>query len=119
MAGTITSTVEKFGSVRLVEFSWLTDASGDGTATATTEVLNGDILKVLCIPGATTPSDLYDITLADADTYDLLAGQGTDCPNGSNLLITGGLLPVANSTISLTVANGGNAKTGAVRIYLR
>ena len=119
MAGTITASETTIGSVRQIVFSWLTDGSGDATATATGKEYSGDLIKVLYVPGTTTPSNLYDITLTDGDSYDLLAGQGTDCPNGSTLVITGGLLPVATSAISLTVANGGAIKTGKVVIYLR
>jgi len=119
MAGTITAVESRVGSVKQIVFSWLSDASGDGTATATTYSYSGDLIKVVCVPGATTPSDLYDVTLSDDNSLDLLAGQGADCPNGSNLVITGGFLPVTQSVISLTIANGGNAKIGTVYVYIR
>ncbi len=119
MAGTITAVESRQGSVDQIVFSWLSDASGDGTATATTYSYSGDLLKVVCEPGATTPSDLYDVTLSDDNDLDLLAGQGVDCPDAANLVITGGMLPITNSTISLTIAGGGNAKIGKVYIYIR
>ena len=119
MAGTITAIETRHRSVQEIIFSWLSDASGDGTATATTYAYSGDILKVVCVPGATTPDDNYDVTLTDADSIDLLAGQGVDCPNGANLVITGGMIPVVESAISLTIAGGGNAKIGTVHVYVR
>ena len=119
MAGTITAIETRHRTVSEIVFSWLADSSGDGTATATTFYYSGELVKVVCIPGGTTPSDLYDITLTDADSIDLLAGQGTDCPNGNSLVITGGFIPVTESTISLTVANAGNVKNGSVQIYIR
>lgn len=119
MAGTITAVESRQGSVKQVVFSWLSDASGDGTATATTYSYSGELMKVVCVPSATTPDDLYDVTLSDDNDLDLLAGQGVDCPNGANLVITGGMLPITNSVISLTIAGGGNAKIGTVYIWLR
>ena len=121
MAGTITAVERRHESVSEIVFSWLSDASGDGTATATTYSYSGDLIKVVMVPGTSSeePDDNYDITLADEDGLDLLAGQGVDCPNTANLVITGGLLPVGFGVISLTVAGGGNADTGKVYIYLR
>jgi len=119
MAGTITVIETTHRTVKEIVFSWLSHTTGVATATATTESYSGVIEKVVCVPGATTPSDLYDVTLSDADSLDLLAGQGADCPNGSNLVITGGFLPVVESTISLAIAGGGSAKNGTVYIYLR
>ena len=121
MAGTITAAETTHRSIKEIVFSWLSDASGDGTATATTGIYTGDLIKVVIVPGTSgeEPDDLYDVTLADADSLDLLAGQGVDCPNTANLVITGGMLPIVESTISLTIAGGGNADTGKVYIYLR
>ena len=119
MAGTITAAESRQASVKQIVFSWLADSSGDGTATATTYSYSGELIKVICEPGATTPDDLYDVTLSDDNDLDLLAGQGADCPDAANLVITGGMLPVTNSVISLTIAGGGNVATGKVYIYLR
>jgi len=119
MAGTITAVETRHRTVTEIIFSWLSHTDGVATATATTYPYSGEIIKVVCIPGATTPSDLYDVTLSDADSIDLLAGQGVDCPNGSSLVITGGMIPVVESTISLTIAGGGSAKNGTVHVYLR
>ena len=119
MAGTITAVETRHRTVTEIIFSWLSHTTGAADATATTYSYSGEIIKVVCIPGATTPSDLYDVTLSDADSIDLLAGQGTDCPSGSSLVITGGILPVVESTISLTIANGGSEKIGTVHVYIR
>lgn len=121
MAGTITVTEEVIKNVTKLTYDWLTDASGDASITATSKAYSGVILKVVAVPdsGGTAPSDLYDITLTDGASLDVLTGQGTDCPSGSNLVIVDDLLPVANDTLSLTVANGGNAKGGIVYVYIR
>lgn len=119
MAGTITVAETTHRSIKEIVFSWLSHTDGVASATATTNSYSGVIEKVVCEPGATTPSDLYDVTLSDADSLDLLAGQGVDCPNGANLVVTGGMIPVVESTISLTIAGGGSAKNGKVYIYLR
>lgn len=122
MAGTITITEETYGknNLKLILYDWLSDASGDASATASTEAYNGVIEKVVCEPdgGGTAPSDLYDVTVTDANSLDVLTGQGVDCPDAANLVITGGLLPAVNDKLSLTVTNGGNAKGGKVYVYV-
>jgi len=121
MAGTITTSEELFGTIKKIAYDWLTDASGDASATATTASFSGQILRVECVPdsGGTAPSDQYDITLTTADSIDVLYGQGANLSNASTVVIVSDLGVIANDTLSLTVANGGNAKGGTVYVYLR
>lgn len=120
MAGTVTTTEERFGSIKRIKFDWLSDASGDATAT-TTYTYSGEVLRAIFVPdGSTTaPSDLYDVTITDADSIDILYGQGADMDGTNTVVLVENLAPVANDVLSLTVANGGNAKGGIVYLYIR
>jgi hypothetical protein len=68
-------------------------------------------------PGATAPTDDYDITLVDEDGIDALAGAGANRDTTN----TEQVYPVASNakvpvllcgTHTFTVANAGNAKVG-------
>ena len=76
--------------------------------------------------GATNPTDAYDVTLSDVDSYDILQGAGTGlardavsvtCPMvGSQ----GTSIPLAvYAPFTLTVANAGTTRTGTIRIVTK
>lgn len=122
MAGTITVTDEVIGTVKKVTFDWLSHTDGTASITSSGAYYTGEVLKVMMVPDpvTTTPSDNYTVTLTDSNSYDILCGQGLACcPAAANLLITGGLLPVTNSKISLTIAGGGSEKGGLVLVWIR
>ena len=121
MAGTITASEETFGLIKKIVYDWLSDASGDASATSTSAAFSGQILRVECVPDSSTtqPSDQYDITLTTADSIDVLYGQGANLSNSSTVAIVSNLGVIANDVLSLTVANGGNAKGGLVYVYIR
>lgn len=117
MAGTVTITADRPGPVQEVVFAWTSDSSGNATAT-TTDVYSGELVRVLCVPGGTTPSNLYDVTLTDDNSIDLLYGGGADCSNASNRVLEN-VGVVSNSTLSISVSNAGSAKTGTVIVQMR
>ena len=88
----------------------------------------GRILRVVTNPGATAPTDNWDVTLIDADGLDLFMGRGADrdtanteqfCPgipmtDGTNITT----VPVVHyGTCTLTVTNAGASKAAVVTIY--
>ena len=129
MAGMVcTITHQRHRPIKTVRFDWLSDDAA-GTATGTTvPVISGQILRIDWIPGATTPSDLYDTTLKDDDGVDVMCGLGENCPNGAIQTevpvltngAAGNMAPVVvDSKLKLDVAAAGNAKTGTVVVYYR
>jgi len=125
VAGSITVTTSRDGPLTKYSCAWTSDAAGDVTECAVA-LKAGQIVQVVCSPGATTPSDDYDVTLTQASGEgDILNGKGTNMSNSlSNLvkLISATLdhlaiwIPAGNYWP--TVANGGNAKTGTIDIYM-
>lgn len=119
------------GKIRRITATWTSDGSGD--ATATTRKIVGYLLKGVTDPGATAPTDNYDITLtddasanilsncfddlADRDTantetvhFNVSSGAATD-PGGN------GSFPAVCSTITIAVANAGDTKSGVLYLY--
>lgn len=125
-AGTLTIT-QGTGSVRKVTLAWTSDAAG--AVSGTTVHLDGVIERVVFVPGTggVQPTDLYDVTLEDAEGLDLLAGEGANLSNVNKTQVTPFIgdgtttnKPVAAyGTAELKVAAAGNTKSGTVLLYLR
>lgn len=122
-AGTLTVTTSVVGDgVTKYTIAWTSTAGGavSGNAFA---VKRGQLLQVKFVPntGATQPTDLYDATLIDTDSLDVLAGAGADLSNSAAKLILFNptLFNDATQNMDLVIANAGNAKTGTVYLWVR
>jgi len=80
--------------------------------------LTGYIRKIVTNPGATAPTDNYDITLLDADGIDVAAGSLLDRDTTTSEAVVPAAPIYIDSEITLTIANAGNNKLGVVKIYL-
>lgn len=111
-------------------FEWTSDGSGNATL-ASGVAISGAIARVVFIPSASAaPTNLYDLTLTDADGVDVLSGQGANlsdtaassvCPgiplkDGTT---TSTILVIVNSVLTLNVSNAGASKSGKVVVYVR
>lgn len=117
MAGTVTVSEERHGTLKKVHFTWTSSAGGaaDGS---TTKAYNGVLLRAVFVPGGTTPTDQYDVVVNDADGYDVLAGHGANRSNAAAETVVSAMGAVANDVLTLGVTNGGNAKGGEVILYI-
>ena len=126
-AGTATKTeTVTAASVRQIKWEWTAGTAAapaqlGGVTSATTAVLNGVIESVTQIPGGTTPDNLYDVTITDANSVDVIAGLGANLSSSATTYKTkaDGLGVVVNSVLTLNVSNAGSAKTGTTIITLR
>ena len=133
MACTVTSTYKinaNGNRINRINLDWTSDSGG--AATGTVSDVCGTLLQVEFIPGTggTQPTDLYDLTLTDDGGLDVLAGLGANLSNSTKTRKTPGVsltdgtttsvvpMVLCESTITLTVSNAGNAKTGTVRLYV-
>lgn len=121
--GTCTVTNHISGSVKKIKFAWTSDASGD-VEKAVTRTINGIALALVTDPGATAPTDNYDITIEDEDSIDILNGNGSDRDTSNTEQVavdldTGQGRPVAATSYTFKVANAGNAKVGTAWLYYR
>ena len=124
--GTATVTTTQYAGLNSANrvryaIAWTSTAGGavSGNAFA---IVRGKLLSVKFMPntGVTQPTDLYDATLIDADSVDLLNGAGTDLSNatGKYFLFSPSIYLDGTSTLDLVIANAGNAKTGIVYIWV-
>lgn len=111
-------------------FEWTSD--GSGNATVVSEVgISGAIARVVFIPSASAaPTANYDATLTDADSVDVLSGQGTNLSDTVSYSVCPGIplkdgtttstiLVIVNSVLTLNITNAGAAKSGKVVVYVR
>ena len=124
--GALTRSNPATSGYTVTSLQWTSDNAGDFLATI--DKVYGEIRRVTFVPssGATSPTDAYDVTLADVDSYDILQGAGANlardavsatCPMvGSQ----GTSIPLAvYSPFTLTVANAGTTRTGTIRIVTK
>ncbi len=79
MAGTVVETHTKRGPIGLITLTCTGDGS-DGSFPATPLVtkFSGELIRMVTNPGATAPTNLYDVVLTDADAIDVLYGAGAN-----------------------------------------
>lgn len=129
MAGSITTTTGQFdtgnGYVHKYSAAWISDASGI-VSDNSFRVKSGFIEMVKFVPGSggSQPTDLYDVTVLDADGVDVIRGAGANLSNAAASAAT----PITSvalryfveaGALTLTVTNAGNAKSGTVILYVR
>lgn len=127
MAGTLTVTRDprrapnEGKKIERIVIDWTSDASGNADVSIAN--LYGWLVKFVTDPGATAPTDNYDITLVDENSIDALAGAGADRDTAN----TEQVYPIASGaqtpiflcgTHTFTVANAGNAKVGQCILYV-
>jgi hypothetical protein len=119
--------------IRRIINTFLTDDSA-GTATVNTEKIVGELIKVVTDPGATAPTDNWDVVVTDENGLSPFAG----CQNVALLLardtanteetymhlLDSGTVPLSRypvvcGPLTIAVANAGNAKNGTITIYVK
>lgn len=124
-AGTVTTTKSRLAAgMAAYTMSWTADAA-DGSVPATASpVFNGYVFLVATNPGATAPTDNYDITLTDSDGVDISGGEllNRDTISSEQAVpkvgaIYGSRYVEGGVTLNLT-GNSVNSATGTVKIYV-
>jgi len=128
-AGTLTvTTLDVGGGVTRYALAWVSTAGGAVSANAFS-VKRGELLQVKFVPdgGGTQPTDLYDVTLVDENSVDVLAGGGANLSNAAATIKVPSFGTTTlyryfhdgTQTLDLVVANAGNAKGGTVYLWVR
>lgn len=111
-------------NLAVITFSWLSDdASGVITAKATDEEWHGFLVRAVTNPGSAAPTDNYDVILNDADSCDVLGGEGADRDTTTSEQIIPKLgnsygPARVDSTLTFSGSAAGNAKTGTFVAYI-
>lgn len=122
-SATVTSVDVRIGDhvYRRYTIAWTSTAGGavSGNAFA---VAAGPLMSIRFTPGGTTPTDLYDVTLAEtAGATDLTGGQGANQSATVSGVYTFDppLLLDGSRTLDVVIANAGASKTGTVVILVQ
>jgi hypothetical protein len=123
MASSVTVTEERDDKSGLdkVTFTWTAHTDGVVTGVATTGSYSGKVQALVTDPdGTTAPSPDYDIVIADADGYDVLAGAGTDRSDTATETVLAASLGVVHaSTLTFSASGCGSGGKGVAIVYVR
>lgn len=138
MAGTVTVTYDgdpdraEVGSVNRIVVDWTSD--GSGNADTTTKKITGRLIKGVTNPGATAPTDDYDIAITDPEGLDVLANcpaagrlgnrdtANTECAyffvaNVDGTPLSMAQNPVVCDPLTIAISNAGASKVGKLILY--
>lgn len=136
MAGAVmTLTYDDEGPIRKVIADWTSD-DATGAVSGTTKKIVGAIVKGVTNPGATAPTDNYDIAMTDEESFDIL----TSCVAASTLAnrdttnteevyfflknadaspLSIAAHPTVCDKLTIAITNAGNSKVGRLILYYR
>ena len=115
MAGTLTVAYGGEKKLQTVTVDWTSDASGDADVLV---YMEGAIVRVVTNPGATAPSANYDITLVDADGFDLASSNLLNRHTSTTEQWIPTAYPFHTPSFTFTVANAGDSKIGTCTLYI-
>ena len=119
-AGTVTITETTVGSMKLVEFQWTSDASGNVNGTFTVGAYSGEVTSIATVPGTSgNQPTTYTISVLDGNGIDLLCGLGTTRSITATEYLKKPLGAVAFDKLQLNISSAGNAKQGTAYLFLR
>lgn len=119
-AAVITVEESCIAGVCKVKWTWTCSDTGAGSK-ATSSSYFGQVLALVTDPGngGAAPTDNYDITITDADSYDVLQGAGADRDTANTETAVPAAVSVGFGVLTLTLANAGNAKSGTATLYIK
>lgn len=121
-AAVLTLTYDETGPIRKIILDWLSSDLGAGAVT--TKKIVGTLIKGVTNPGATAPSDNYNIVITDEEGLNVLANAAddlllrdtadTECIYFESAT---GVLPVVCDKLTITIDSAGDAKIGKLILY--
>lgn len=115
----VTVTEKLAGAMKKVKFAWVSAADGTFSGLAP-GIYNGKVVQLVTVPGATAPTDLYDITVTDEDGVDVLAGAGANRATATTQYVAEASLgAVAQSQLTINGSNAGASKEGTAYLFIR
>lgn len=122
-SATVTSTTVRDLGTRYVRYTIQWTSSAGGAVSGNPFSVNaGRLVSIRFSPGATTPSDQYDVTLAETGgVADLTIGTGANQSNTTSAIFTWDppIYQDGSRTLDVVISNAGNAKTGTVVILVQ
>ena len=96
----------------------VTTHTGGAASLATAYSYFGAVTSVVTNPGATAPTDNWDLTITDADSYDVLQGVGADRDTTNTETAEPATVSLVFGKLTLNVTNGGNTKDLVVTLFI-
>jgi hypothetical protein len=125
MAGTVTVSyeVKNVGDkkLKIVTASFVADAADGSIPNTTISGLYGYLVKVITNPGATAPTDNYDVKLLDAQdsTVDALADAALNRDTANSEQVVPSVAPILAGDYTLNITNNSvNSATGTVLLFI-
>lgn len=117
------------GNVKRFVMTWTAHTDGAVDLTST-EIAEGELLRVVFTNGTVTPTNLYDVVIKDSHGIDVLAGQGANILTANPFHICPGVALKDGTTTStrpiflasaleLVITNAGSGGQGVITFYLR
>lgn len=113
----------------VIEWTWVSHTDGTVANVGAIANISGRVESVKYIPdaGGTQPTDLYDVTILDANGLDVLGGSGANKSNAKTTASndttpfnsSGGYVHLWNATLTPSITNAGSGKGGVIRMILR
>jgi len=117
MAGTVTVLERSIVHIHKIKWTW-TSSAGGAADLITPGVYAGRVIALVTDPGTTAPDDNYDITITDAEGYDVMQGAGANRDTANTETAVPTATSVAFGPLTLNVSNAGAAKDGVAILYV-
>lgn len=121
-SATVTATAVRDLGTRYVRYTVQWTSSAGGAVSGNPFSVNaGRLVSIRFSPGATTPTDLYDATLAETGGLaDLTSGQGANQSSTNAAIYTWDppIFQDGSRMLDVVISNAGSAKTGTVVILV-
>lgn len=112
-------TVEESGFGSVFKIKWTFTSATDGTASlVTVGSYYGTVMCLVTDPGATAPTDNYDITVTDADSFDVLQGVGANRDTSTTETVNPPSVSPAFGKLTINITNAGDTKDGVATLYV-
>lgn len=119
MAGTVTVSEKSNGNIHKIKWTW-TSTAGGAADLITVGTYGGEVLALVTDPdGSAAPTDDYDITITDADSYDVMQAAGANRDTANTETAAPTVTGVVFGQLTLNVTNAGNAKSGVATLYVK
>ena len=118
MAGTVTVTETSLVHIHKIKWTW-TSSAGGAADLVTAGSYAGRVIALVTDPGSTAPDDNYDITITDAEGYDVMQGAGANRDTANTETAVPTAESVAFGPLTLNVSAAGAAKVGVAILYIQ
>lgn len=121
MAAAVISVVETFhGGVCKIKWTWQSSDAG-AASLVTARGYYGQVLALVTDPdpAGDAPTDNYDITVTDADSYDVMQGAGANRDTANTETAVPGATSCAFGVLTINITNAGDTKKGTATLYIK